>query len=433
MNDLITNCWSNLVANKLRTLLTMFGIVWGVVSILILSAASEGFQRGNQKTLEDVGKNVVIIRNGRTSMQAGGERAGKEVRLTLEDVFSLKENAKLLEALSPELSRPNIRVKSSFNSGAFSVSGVWAVYQRIRAIDLAGGRSMSELDDEQVRRVAIIGFEVSKQLFADRDPIGGQVRLNGIPYTVIGKIRKKPKSNAVAGSDDNRIFVPYRSMRKDFPLPEATDTSNAVTAIVASPYQSAVDDLKRIISTQGKISVEMGGPVESEIRSILAARHDFDPQDPEAVLILNTALNSAFLGKLVSGIREFFIMVSVVTLGLGGIGMMNIMLISVKERTREIGIRKALGAKPRSIQWQFFNEGLFLTLSSGIIGLSIGVGICALINLAPMPENFDGMIITWQMAFISIITLLVIGIAAATYPARRAAALPPIEALRFEM
>jgi putative ABC transport system permease protein len=410
----------------------MFGIVWGIVSIVILSAASEGFQRGNQQVLEQTGKNMFILRNGRTSLQAGGSRAGRPIRLTMGDLQAIRQHSRLLESISPDLTRPDVKIKSPFNSNAYSVTGIWPVYQQIRSLELTGGRQLRDMDCEQARRVAVIGFDVAKQLFADRNPIGSNISLNGVPYTVIGSAKRKSESSS-AGQDDNRIFVPYEAMRKDFPLPDESGSSDALSAIIASPYDWVIDEMKHIVEVEGKIDLETGGPVESELRTILGARRDFSSQDTEAVQIINTSLNSVFLGKLVSSIKEFFVTVSFVTLALGGIGIMNIMLIAVKERTREIGVRKALGATPQIIQWQFFNEGMFLTLASGMIGLFTGVGLCALINLMPMPARFAGMIVTWQTGIMALLALVLIGVGAATYPARRAAALPPIEALRFEM
>ncbi|MBL8189510.1 MAG: FtsX-like permease family protein, partial [Acidobacteria bacterium] len=163
------------------------------------------------------------------------------------------------------------------------------------------------------------------------------------------------------------------------------------------------------------------------------ARKGFDPSDREALSMWNTALETVFFNKMISSMREFFIAVSIITLALGGIGVMNIMLISVKERTKEIGIRKALGATSGNVLRQFFSEGLLLTLLSGTIGLGIGIGLCKLVNMLPLPMRFSGMIITWQTAAFSVCILALIGIAAAMYPARRAAEMVPIEALRYEM
>jgi putative ABC transport system permease protein len=178
---------------------------------------------------------------------------------------------------------------------------------------------------------------------------------------------------------------------------------------------------------------ERTSPVEREIRSVLGPRKGFDPGDTEALMFWNTALESVMFDRMIGAMNEFFLLVSLVTLALGGIGVMNIMLITVRERTREIGLRKALGATRRSIHRQFFVEGLLLTVVSGGLGLAVGAGLCALVNLAPMPDRFSGMVITWHTAVLAIGTLALVGVGAALYPARRAAALPPVEALRHDV
>ena len=433
MSEFLSQIYANLMAHKLRSFLTMFGIIWGVISIVLLSAVSTGFQRGNLHVLRELGKNIIIIRNGRTSMQAGGERAGRPVRLTIGDVHALKEKARLLEFVTPELMRNGVSAKSAFNAASAQMSGVWSVYQQIRTIEVDRGRLLSEQDNAEARRVVVIGYEMCKQLFADRDPIGAQVQLNGLPYTIIGRVRKKDQDSNYTGPDNNRFFMPYETMRKDFPMTGANDTADSVATIIAAPYERVANELNRIIEREGKINFEKIGPVEQEVLSIIAPRHGFDPQDREALSMWNTALETVFFNKMITSMQEFFIAVSIITLALGGIGVTNIMLISVRERTREIGVRKALGATARNVQTQFFSEGLALTLLSGAIGLGIGLGLCELVNLLPLPARFSGMIITWQTAAFSIGALGLIGIAAATYPARRAAELPPIEALRYEM
>ncbi|HZS10237.1 MAG TPA: ABC transporter permease [Blastocatellia bacterium] len=433
MRELLAQTLSNLLANKLRSFLTMFGIIWGVTSIVLLSAMGEGFQRGNAKVLNEFGRNIVIVFPGRTSMQAGGERAGTPVRLTVEDAMALRQESKLLEYVAAEITRGGIKVRSAFNAASPGVSGIWPVYQKIRTIELERGRLFTDADDEEARRVAIIGYDVSKQLFADRDPVGAQVMLNGIPYTVIGKMRRKDQDSSYTGPDNGRIFLTHGATRKDFPLSGPLDTPDTLSTIICSPYDHVVEELNRIVDAEGTINFERGGPVDQEIRAILARRHGFDPKDNEAAPTWNTAMESVMFRKMIKSMREFFLIVSVITLALGGIGVMNIMLIAVRERTKEIGIRKALGATSRNIQWLFFSEGLFLTLLSGMIGLGVGTGLCALVNLLPMPERFSGMTITWQVAVLAIGALSLVGVLASTYPARRAAEMMPIEALRYEM
>ena len=432
MRELISQTWSNLSANRLRSFLTMFGIIWGVISIVILSSVSEGFQRGNDAVFREFGKNILIINSGRTSLQAGGERAGRVVRLNLGDVYALKERSRMLEFVSPEI-MGQVNAKSSFNSSSVGVSGVWPVFQHIRTIETDRGRAMTEADNEQARRVVVIGFDVSKQLFADRDPVGSEVTLNGIPYSVIGRIRNKEQDSSYSSRDNERIFIPFEAMRKDFPVTGSLTNADSLSKIIATPYEHVTENLRRMSESGGKSMLAGAGPVEAEVRAILAPLHNFDPRDSEAIPIWNTAISSVMFSKVMKSMSEFFIAVSIVTLALGGIGVMNIMLIAVKERTKEIGVRKALGATSRNIQWQFMSEGLLLTLVSGALGLGLGLGLCSLVNLLPLPARFSGMIFTWQMAAFSIVALVVVGILASTYPARRAAEMQPIEALRYEM
>jgi putative ABC transport system permease protein len=434
--DILRQTWSNLSANKLRSCLTMFGIMWGVISIVLLSAVGEGFQRGNQRVLEELGKNIVIIRSGRTAMQAGGARAGRLVLIDIEDVRLLQQKSKLLAQVSPELIGYGIRAKSAYNSSSLQLSGVWPSYQDMRTIEVDRGRLISDADCREARRVVVIGTEASRQLFAERDPVGEVIGVNGLPYTVIGRVRKKDQDSNYTGADNERLFIPYEAARNDFPMTGSQNTADSLSTIIAAPRPEVAKALEAWIEREGIgafIGLEAQGPVEADICAVLSPRHGFDPRDPEALSMWNTALQAVIFAKMIGAMHDFFVVVSLVTLALGGIGVMNIMLVAVKERTKEIGIRKAIGATSSNVQWQFFSEGLALTLFSGALGFLVGLGLCALVNLAPMPERFAGMVTTWQTSVAAIGVLTLIGIAASTYPARRAAALPPIEALRYEM
>src|SRR6188508_2835523 len=189
MRELAAQVIFNLRANKLRSVLTMFGILWGVISVVVLSATGEGFQRGNQHVLEELGKNIAIIWGGRTSLHAGGERAGRQIILTLGDARALARESPLIAVVSPEIQRGGIQVKSAFNAAALMVHGIEPQYQDIRTLDLERGRSFRSTDEAGAHRVAIIGADATAQLFGTRDSIGQPVYLNGLPYTVIGKIR----------------------------------------------------------------------------------------------------------------------------------------------------------------------------------------------------------------------------------------------------
>lgn len=434
MLELARQTWDNLRANRLRSVLTMFGIAWGVLTIVLLSAMGEGFQRGNLAVVRELGKNIVIIRNGRTSLQAGGERAGRVVRLTFDDVEALRTKARRIEFVSPELLRSGVSVKSAYNTGMLQMSGVWPIYHYIRSVDVDRGRELNQGDGAERRRVVVIGSDASKQLFADRDPIGETLQLNGLRYTVVGRVRKKFQDSNYTGEDDERLFLPYETMRQDFPLSGQFDTPDSLSTIIASSHQWAVDEARQLFDTRGGLDLfdRRGGPVEAELRAVLGAKKGFDAEDIEALSMWNTTLEALLFERLIGAMARFFTAVGLITLTLGGIGVMNIMLVAVRERTREIGVRKALGATPWIIQRQFFSEGLALTLVSGLIGFGAGLGLCALVNMLPLPDRFSGMITTYRSALFAVATLAAIGVLASTYPARRAASLPPVEALRYE-
>jgi putative ABC transport system permease protein len=427
----LVQSFQNLRANKLRSFLTMFGILWGMISVVVLSATGEGFRRGNERVLRELGKNIGIVWGGRTSLQAGGERAGRVIQLTLGDARAIAAESSMVAVVSPELERGAVKVKSAFNSATARVSGIEPQYQDIRTIELEYGRNFAWPDEEQVARVAILGADICDQLFGKRLVLGEVITLNGTPYTVVGKIRKKNQDSNYSGPDNNKIFVPFAAMSRDLPRRDAAPGS--LSDIIVAPKDWVVDLLPRTLDARTGRLEDIDWPLERNVRAILARRHGFDPEDKEAIAMWDTSLNTLMFGRMIGHMKTFFTIVGIVTLALGGIGVMNIMLIAVKERTREIGVRKALGATTRAIQRQFFLEGFFLTLVSGGAGMLIALSLCRLVNLAPMPPRFGGMILSWQAALLSLATLVGIGVMTSTYPARRAAELPPVEALRFEM
>ena len=432
MRDVVLQVFSNLRANKLRSFLTMFGILWGVVSVVILSATGEGFRRGNQHVLEELGKNIAIVWGNRTSLQAGGERAGRRVYLTVDDARALATESPLIAVVSPELQRWSVRVKSAYNASSFVVHGIEPQYQQIRTIDIARGRAFRFSDDEGALRVAILGWDAAAQLFGQRDGLGARLLLNGTPYTVIGTIRKKDQESSYSGSDNDHVFIPYAAMARD--LPRTDVDPGIVSQIIVAPHPWVVAGLEGVFERRTGRLEDVEWPLEREVRRILARRKGFDPADRSALSIWDTSIESLLFDRMVQKMKEFFSIVGIVTLALGGLGVMNIMLVAVRERTREIGIRKAVGATTSQIQRQFFLEGFVLTMMSGGMGFVLALSLCAFVNTLPMPtERFVGMVLTWQAGLSAVGVLVLVGIVTSTYPARRAAQLPPIEALRYEV
>jgi putative ABC transport system permease protein len=432
MREALVQTFQNLWAHKLRSFLTMFGILWGVISVVILSATGEGFRQGNERVLKELGKNIAIVWGGRTSKQAGGERAGRRIVLTADDARAIQAQSRLTRVATPELQRGGLRVKSAYNAASPAVHGIEPSYQLIRTIDLETGRQFNWEDERGEHRVALVGADIAKQLFAGRDPIGQAVSINGITYIIVGKIRHKDQDSNYSGPDNDKVFVPFATMMKDFPVPNAM-VPGQVSNIIVAPHEWVVDDLPRQLAERTGAIRDIDWALERDVRTVLAHRKGFDPTDTEAMWMWDTSVNSLMFGRMVDTMRNFFTTVGFITLALGGIGVMNIMLIAVKERTREIGVRKALGATTSAVLRQFFMEGFFITMLSGGIGMGVALAICAAINLLPMPERFVGMVLSPQAAALTVFSLVAIGIVTALYPARRAAEMPPVEALRYEM
>ena len=414
LRDLIGDVLRTLWAHKLRTFLTMFGIAWGIVSIVLMVAAGEGLRQGQEEQARNLGKDIMIVFHGRTSLQAGGQRAGRVVRWVDTDVPYVQENSPDCEYVIPELEQETVRTHSNFNAAALLVTGSYPPFGYIRSLTVGEGRFYDESDLKEARRVAFLGTDAAHQLFPGRQAVGQNIYLNDIPYAVIGVMEKKKQDSSYDGWDVNKIFVPFSAMRRDFPN-KPPGTPFTFDMLLVTPK-----------------SVPQHEACTTQVRAALAKMHNYDPHDKEACPIWDTVQEAQAFRTMTNGMKYFLGAVGIVTLLLGGIGVMNVMLVAVRERTREIGVRKALGAPSRTILRQFFIEALFIAGVSGGAGLAIAFGFCALVNLLPMPDFFAGLLPTWGSGLLAVGILGTIAIFSALYPARRAASIDPIEALRYE-
>ena len=414
LRDLIGDVLRTLWAHKLRTFLTMFGIAWGIVSIVLMVAAGEGLRKGQEEQARNLGKDIMIVFHGRTSLQAGGQRAGRVVRWVDSDVSYLQENARDCEYAIPELEQETVRTHSAYNAAALLVTGSYPQFGDIRSLTVGQGRFYDWDDMKEERRVAFLGTDAAKQLFSGHDAVGQTLYLNDIPYTVIGVMAKKKQDSSYDGWDVNKIFVPFVAMRRDFPN-KPPGTAFTFDMLLVTPK-----------------SVRQHEACKGEVRAVLAKLHNYDPRDKEACPIWDTIQEAKAFEMMTNGMKYFLGAVGIVTLLLGGLGVMNVMLVAVRERTREIGVRKALGAPAKTILRQFFVEAVLIAGLSGGIGLGVAFGLCALVNLLPMPDFFAGLLPTWSSGALAVGLLGTIAIGSALYPARRAASIDPIEALRYE-
>jgi putative ABC transport system permease protein len=415
IREIFKQTLSALWESKLRSFLTMFGIVWGITSVILLVGLGIGFNVDQKEHLRSIGTDIAIIFGGKTGMQAGGYAAGRNVILTVGDALAIQQQAPLVKTVSPEIRRTVSEV-SQWNAASRPVRGVWPEYQRFRSLTVDQGRLMTEEDEANGRRVILLGADANRQLFPGKAVIGQKMLVAGYEYTVIGVLAKKKQNGSYgSGPDNTQLFAPYSAMARDFPPTDPGIERGYVNNIVVQPvspdlHEKALDEVKRII----------------------AVRHHYDPDDKEALWIWDTLEGSKFTERIFSVMTFFFGAVALLTLALGGIGVMNIMLVAVTERTREIGVRKALGATAVDIRRQFLAESAIITIVSGLTGLTVGVGVCLLMRLVPLPDFVPHPVISPIAIIASLATLTVITLFAGSYPALRAANLSPMECLRTE-
>ena len=398
-------------AHKLRSFLTMFGIAWGVGSLLLLVGLGEGFRAGTEKSLASFGEDYMQMYNGRVPAIGGSQLSSRQYYLNYQDYLDIR-NSPYVRNATPVIYRGDLRLVSEYGSSNGYVDGSEPQFYNIRYQPVDQGRWPNWIDELQRNNVCVIGSEFVRILFPGRPAVGSRLLINGVPFQVIGTIKKIGHGN---NNDQNmRLVMPFTTMATYFPM-KGEGNADAIKYVAYQP-----------------ITREQHAQAKKSARSIVARNHKFDPGTPDAFDDWDSIANAEMVGKISDAMDAFLGAVGLVTLALGAMGVVNIMLVSVAERTREIGLRKALGATRRSILFQFFLEGLTLTAISGTIGVGAAYGATRLFGLVPPIDGFELPHIYPATAALAMGSLAAAGIVAGLYPAQRAALLTPVEALRQE-
>jgi putative ABC transport system permease protein len=413
-SDILGQVFRAIAANKLRSFLTMFGIAWGVGSLLVLVGLGEGFRSGQHRQLSTLGNDIVMMWNGTIPAVANQHTGMRPYQLTLGDEAALRHLPEL-RAVTVELSRSDLYEVSQWSNTSSRVFGVEPNYESVKFMPLIQGRFLDDSDLSERRRVAVLGLKSTKLLFPGRPMLGERITINGTAFTVIGQVGKI--SRGTEDTADQRIYIPVTTMQELFALKGDNIARDALTSIQYQP------------TTRGDAVAAVAA-----VDRVIAERHGFDPSLRDAFEQFDTIEEEKMIGAIFNAMDVFLGGVGIVTLGLGAVGIINIMLVSVTERTREIGLLKAIGATKRSIVAQFFWEGLLLTGISGIIGIGVSAGFMWILQqflTNKMPGWDPPRLVPWSAA-LALGSLVVCGVAAGLYPASKAAQLDPIEALRRE-
>jgi putative ABC transport system permease protein len=409
--DLFRISLRTLAKNKLRSGLTVLGVVIGIAAVTTMVSIGQGASQLVQTQFQTLGSNVILVFPG--NGQNGGARQGPVATLTEADAKAIAEECPSVRAMSPLIGTGGQVIGGNVNWKPNEMLGVGPDYTTVRNWPLANGEFFTDRDVAGAAKVCVIGNTLVARLFPDVDPIGQQIRVKNIPFRVIGVLERKG-ANLVGQDQDNVLLMPYTTVRKRL---QGSAFSNVDVIFISAKSEALTHQ------------------AEQEIRGLLMERHRLSPGQPPDFQVANTAEVANVLSVITGTLTAMLSAIAAISLVVGGVGIMNIMLVSVTERTREIGIRMALGARPRDILRQFLVESAVLSSIGGVIGIALGVGGSALItkviNIA-LPSSKWPLVVSFPAALIAMLFAAAVGLFFGFYPARRASRLDPIDALRYD-
>jgi putative ABC transport system permease protein len=413
LKTLLAEFWGDLKTQKTRALLTMFAVMWGTLTVVLLVAFGEGLKRVAVAGTLGAGDNIFMIYGGETSRAFDGMPKGRRIRLVEEDL-KLLQTIPGIDQVSPSYGRWGVQLEAGSVRTTSYMEGVYPAFEELRVTyPAAGGRFLNSQDEELKRRVVFLGDSIASRLFPGQDPVGQVLRIDGVPFTVVGTMQKKMQMGMNNGPDADRVIIPAASFRTMY-------GHRFVSHLIVRPR-----------------SIAQSETVKDEIYQVLSRKYRFDPADRRALGVWDMVEQLRVMRLITGGIQVFLGIVGGLTLLVAGVGVANIMYVVVRERTREIGVRRALGARRHHIMGQVVFESLAIALSGGLVGLLLATAI--VLGVDAIPDNGDMAMqflanpkLPWPIALGTVAVLSTVGLLAGVFPARRAAKLDPVEALRYE-